>query len=75
MTLIKLRLDSLFTDLSQHFRIYLVVFALKFFIMGMGYKRRRKVICVVKLRVIQPQPKYETRNFPNLTKRLLRDIN
>ena len=75
MTLIKLRRDSLFTDLSQHFRIYLVVFALKFFIMGMGYKRWRKVICVVKLRVIQPQPKYETRNFPNLTKRLLRDIN
>ena len=28
----KLRLDSLFTDLPQHFGIYLVVFALKFFI-------------------------------------------
>ena len=24
------------------------------------------VICVVKLKVIQPQPKYKTTNFPNL---------
>ena len=32
MTLKKLRLDFLSTDLSQHFGIYLVVFALKFFI-------------------------------------------
>ena len=31
--------------------------------------------CVVKLNVIQPQPKYKTRNFQNLIKkRLLRDI-
>ena len=29
----------------------------------------------VKLKVIQPQPKYKTRNFPNSRKRLLRDIN
>ena len=33
-TLMKLRLDFLFTDLPQHFGIYLVVFALKFFIHG-----------------------------------------
>ena len=32
MTLMKLRLDLFFTDLSQHFDIYLVVFALKPFI-------------------------------------------
>ena len=31
MTLMKVRLDFLFTDLSQHFRIYLVALALKFF--------------------------------------------
>ena len=31
MTLMKLRLGFLFKDLSQHFRMYLVVFALKFF--------------------------------------------
>ena len=34
MTLMKLRLDFLFTDLSQHFGIYLVVFALEVFIHG-----------------------------------------
>ena len=33
-----------------------------------------KSSCVVKLNVTQPQPKYKTRNFPNLRKRLLRDI-
>ena len=32
MTLMKLRLDFHFRDLSQHFGMYLVVFALKFFI-------------------------------------------
>ena len=31
ITLIKIRLNFLFPDLFQHFRIYLVVFALKFF--------------------------------------------
>ena len=37
MTLKKLRYGFLKTDLSQHFTIYLAVFALKFFIhMGMG---------------------------------------
>ena len=34
--MLKLILDFLFTDISQHFRRYLVVFALKHFIMGMG---------------------------------------
>ena len=48
----------IFTDLSQHFEKYLVVFALKFFIHGHG-KRWRKVICVVKSKVIQPQPKFK----------------
>ena len=38
----------IFTDLSQHFEIYLVVFALRFFIHGHG-KGWRKVIYVVKL--------------------------
>ena len=36
MTLIELTLDFLFPDLSQHFGIYLVVFALKCFINGYG---------------------------------------
>ena len=45
-----------------------------FLIMGMGKTRRwSKVICVVKLKVTQPQPKYKNRNFSNLKKRLLRD--
>ena len=38
MALIKLRLGFLFTDLSQHFRMYLVVHALKFFIHGRDVK-------------------------------------
>ena len=33
MTLMKLRLDFIFTDRFQHFGIYLVVFTLKFFIL------------------------------------------
>ena len=32
----ELRLDFVFTDLTQHFGIYLVVFALKFLIHGHG---------------------------------------
>ena len=43
LTLMKLRLGFLLTDLSQQFRMYVVVFALKVFIHGMG-KRWRKVI-------------------------------
>ena len=34
MTLMKMRVDFLFTDFSQHFGINLVVFALQFFIHG-----------------------------------------
>ena len=52
MTLMNLRLDILFTDLSQHFKIDLVVLALEIFIHGYGCKRWRKVICVMKLKVI-----------------------
>ena len=74
MTLMKLKLDFLSTDLSQHFGIHLVVFALTFLFMGMD-KWYREVICFVKLKVTQTHPKYKTRNFPNLRKRLLRDIN
>ena len=63
MTLIKLRLDFRFTDLSRHFEIDLVFFALKFFIHWHGFKRRGKVIRVIKLKVIQPQLKSKTKNF------------
>ena len=62
MTLMKLRLNFLFTDLSQHFRIYLVVFALKFFIhIGMG-----KSLCHESEKGIQPLPKHKNINFQNL---------
>ena len=37
MTLMKFRLDFFF-NISQHFRIYLVVFALKFLFMDMDRK-------------------------------------
>ena len=47
-----LRLDILFTDLSQHFKIDLVVLALEFLIHEYRCKRWRKVICVLKLKVI-----------------------
>ena len=62
MTLIKLRLDFRFTDLSRHFEIDLVLFALKFFIHGHGCKRRGKVIHAIKLKIIQPQLKSKNRN-------------
>ena len=55
MTLIKLRLYFLFTDLSQHFGIYLVSLHSGFLFMRVG-KRWYKVICVMKLKVIQTQP-------------------
>ena len=47
MTLMKLRLDFFSTDLSQHFGMYLAVFALKFFI------HLRKVRGNLKAKVIQ----------------------
>ena len=52
----KLRSDFLFTDLSQHFGIYLVVFALKFFIHRHDGLRRDLKSFVVKSKVTQPQP-------------------
>ena len=68
----KLRLDFLFTDLSQCFRIYLLVIVLKFFIHRHGV-RGDEAICFDKSKVIQPQPKYKTTHFQNLIrKRLLR---
>ena len=67
MTSTKLRLDFLFTDLCQQSGIDLV-FAIKFFIMGMGM-RWRKVIYVVYLRAIQLQSKYKTRNFQNVLRK------
>ena len=50
MTLMKLRLDLFFTDLSQHFRVYLVVFALSTFLfMGMGKRRQSHLFREVKV--------------------------
>ena len=72
----KLRLDFLFTEISQHFGTDMVVFELEFLIHGHEKEvRYSKVICAVILKIIQPQPKYKTRNFQNLIrKRLLRDF-
>ena len=62
MTQMKLRLDFFL-------QIFLIILKYiwwslqpSFLFMGMG-KRCRKVICVVKLKVIQPQPKYKTKGF------------
>ena len=71
--MMKLRLNFLFTNHFQHFGIDLVVFGLKYFIRGQKVTRRI-VNFVVKLKVIQSQPKYKTRYFKNLIKnRLLID--
>ena len=73
MTLTKLRLDFLFTDLSQHFGIYLVVFALKFFINRHG--ERGEVIYVVKSNSHNYNPDIKPEIFKLLIrKRLLKDI-
>ena len=69
--MILMRLGFLFTDLSQHYGIDLVVFPLKFFIHGRGGEGWHKAIYVVKLKVIQPQPKYKTRKFQNLIRKIL----
>ena len=68
MTLMKLRLDFVFTDLSQHFKIYLINGLCNQVFYSWTWVRKRgcKIICVVKLKVVQPQPKFKTRNFPNL---------
>ena len=60
MTLMKLRLDFRFNILEC---IWLSLYSSFLF---MGMKRCPQVICVMKLKVIQPQPKYKTINFPNL---------
>ena len=63
MTLMKLRLGFLFTDLSRHFRMYLVVFALKFFNSWSWVRRDVKsFICVMKLK----SHATATQNFLNL---------
>ena len=64
-----------FRDLSQHFGIY-ICWSLhpNVLFIGMG-KRSLEMICVIKSKVIQPQPKYKTISFQNLMrKRLLKDI-
>ena len=54
----------------------MMVFELKLFIHGHEKEKRYiKVIFVEILKVIEPQPKYKTRNFQNLKReRLLRDL-
>ena len=72
MTLMKLRLDFLFT-----YFFFGGLCTQVFYSLTWG-KKWLKVICVVKSKLIQPQPKYETRNIfifnISLMKRLLRDI-
>ena len=72
MTLMKLRLDFLFTDLSQHFGIYLVTFALKFFIHGHG-SEIIKIICDVKSKVICLHNRYGN-NINNRTQNIELEI-
>ena len=65
----RLRLYFLFTNISQNFGMYLAVFASQ---VGSDSKSFN---CVVKSKVIQPQPKYKTKDFlkfNSVRKRLLR---
>ena len=67
MILIKLKLDFPFTNFSQHFVIYIGGHCSQVFY-SLVHRIRGKiaVICVVKSKVmhmIQPQPKYKTKNF------------
>ena len=57
MTLMKLRLDFLFADLSQHFGIYFLVVARKFFIHGHEINLL-KIIFDVKSEVVCSHNKY-----------------
>ena len=60
MTLMKLRLDFLFTDLSQHFSMYYGgLYAQVFYSLSWVRGDIKSFICVVKLKshYIQPQPK------------------
>ena len=76
MTQMKLRLDFLFTDLSRYvfWNIFGGLWAQAFYASAWN-KRWLEVICVIKSKAIQPQPKYKTRNFQNLIRKtLLKDI-
>ena len=78
MNLMKLRLDFLFRDFSQHFGIYLFggLCAQDFHSLAWD-KKWLEVICFAKSKFIQPQPKYKPRKilkFNSLRKRLPRDI-
>ena len=67
MTLMKQRLHSFFTYLFQHFGIYLVFFAHKFFIYGHG--NFHKIIYDVKLKVIYSHNRYGN-NISNHTQNM-----
>ena len=64
MTLMKLKLDFLFIDLSQHFGTDLVVFALMCFIHVHGSVRGD-------VKSTKLQPKYKSRNFQNLIRKYI----
>ena len=67
MTQMKLRLDFLFTDLSR--QVFWNIFdglCTQAFYASAWSKRWLEVICVIKSKAIQLQPKYKTRNFQNL---------
>ena len=65
MTLMKLRLDFV-SEIFLNILGYIWVFIHRHGVRG-------EAIYVIKSKVIQPQPKYKTRDFENLI-RLLRDI-
>ena len=71
-----LRLDILFTDLSQHFKIDLVVLALEFFIHEYRCKRWRSHLCPeIKSNRYNHNPNIKPDILKNLIrKRLLKDI-
>ena len=73
--MLEIRLEFLFTDVSQHLGIFGGLCTHVFYSwMNMG-KRLLKHICIVKSKIIQPHPKYITRNFQNLIReRFIKDI-
>ena len=74
MTLMKLRL--VYRSFSTFWNIFGGLCIQVFYSSAWG-KKWLEVICVVKSKVIQPQPKYKTKHFlkfRSLRKRLLRDI-
>ena len=62
MTLMKLRLGFLFTDLLDISEYIWWSLRSRFLFLDMA-KRWRKVICVIKFKAIQPQLKYKTRHL------------